>query len=191
MNFAQQQKSNIEHLQYIENQKKNCTDLSSERNDSIRQIAVFLFSKTADNLDINLTDFLIGDSMEFLDIFCMIIELLLHGIDILTESKHNLFDLKSSTDDMVYNVRSYLISSGYDLIINEIQMESPVLYRDRNDYYCEIVPKPPIAFCQNDWCVLNYRMIVNKNFDDSENIHAFFIANSTIFTIRFNKINHY
>jgi len=38
------------------------------------------------------------------------------------------------------------------------------LYRDRNDYYCEILQKPPFFLCYKGWYVLQYRLLVNKKF---------------------------
>ncbi|XWV25181.1 mg424 protein [Tupanvirus deep ocean] len=196
-----QYKKQLEYYEYFEKQRENYTDLSQDQpnpNDSIVVFANLLFKKSLRNLNQDLSGILVDETMEAADIFCMLIELVLHGLHILTDGKSTIFDLEESTDDVVYTIKSYLKSAGFDIVVTEDFMDDdqPVcLYRDRNDYYCEIVPKPPAQFCQKDWYVLKYRMINNKKFKFMRitpitNFKAFFISNKNkIFTIHFKYIN--
>ena len=49
----------------------------------------------------------------------------------------------------------------HEIFIDE---DDPILYRDHNDYYCEIVPKPSVHLCFPGWYVLSNRIINNNKF---------------------------
>lgn len=194
-----QYKKQTEYYDYFENQKKNYVDLSKDQtdpNNSIKRFAEILFIKSTKNLNQDLSGILIDETMETVDIFCMLIELVLYGLDILTESQYTIFDLVESYDDIVYTIRSYLKSAGFDVQINEILMDDDtILYRDNPNYYCEIVSKPLLCLCDKGWYVLNYQMIENMKFNFSritsiETFKAFFISKQNkIFTVNFKYLN--
>jgi len=186
----------LEYYQYFDKQLENYKDLSKDLdnpNDSILHLADIVFSKSKRNLDQNLTGILVDETMETADIFCMLLELILHGINILSDGKNTFFDIDESTDDIIYTIKYYLRSLGFDMEFHEFftEEENITLYRERVDYYYEIVPKPPPYLCTNEWIVLSYRMINNANFTFDHNttldmFHAFYITNQKqIFTISF------
>lgn len=189
-----QYKKQMEYHEIFQKQKENYTDLTNEGNDSIKEFAKILFNKSAKNLDRDLSGVLVDDEMETTDIFCMLVELVLYGLDILSDGKYTIFDLNESTDDVVYTIKHYLKSAGLDMIIQEHiceDNENPSLFRDRTDYFCEILPKPPRYLCHKGWYVLNYRIIDNKKnnliaITPLEKFRAFFISKQKkIFLVNF------
>ena len=193
-------KKELEYYQYFENQKENYVDLTSEQNNSIKMFADILFDKKKNNLSMDLSGLLVDETMQTVDIFCMLIELVLFGISILTNGttiSSVLFSLENSTDDIVSALGSYLRSCGFGILVHEecIEESDPNLFRDRTDYYCQILKKPPKYLCFPGWYVLNYRIIDNKKFRFAnitplEKFKAFFIAdNKKIFTFGFKYLS--
>lgn len=196
MDSNSQYQKQLEYYEYVEKQRENYIDLSQgleNPNNSIYILAKELFNKSKNNLTSELTSILMDDDTEMIDIFCVLLELVLYGLEILSNGKINIFDLEDHTDDKIYLMKSYLKSGGFDICIKEEIVEDTdvVLYRDRSDYYCEIVQKPPSYLCTSSWCILNYRFILNKKFtfDNTTPIDAFkafFISNKNkIFVINF------
>lgn len=173
----------LDYYDYLEKQQSNPVDLTADNN-CIKSLADKIFTKKPDNLERDLTGILFDDSMEIADLFCMLVELLLYGYDILTSK--NILDLDSSVDDIVYLIKPYFKSFGVEIIFDEdffVEADRANLYRDRTDYYCEIVSKPPIIMLMDDWTVLDYRLINNKQFVYDklmplEKYRAFFINSS-------------
>lgn len=189
-------KKQLEYYEHIEKQREKFINLSENLDTSkneIAQLAEILFNKSVNNLRDFSMELMANETMESVDIFCMLIELMLYGLTILTNNNGSIFDLNDSTNEIVDVTKLYFKSAGFEIIIKQdfVEDDASNLYRDRNDYYCEIVPKPPPYFCYNDWYVLNYRMINNKrySFDRTtslNNFKAFFISNENkIYTITF------
>lgn len=109
--------------------------------------------------------------------------------------KSHKFDLVDSTDDLIFSIRSYLKSCGFTIKVDEVFDENLNinLYRDRNDYYCQITEKPPIFlnFSEDPWHILDYRLILNRKFDFNirtpiSTFRAFFInKQKSIFIVSF------
>lgn len=197
-------KKELEYYQYLEKQRENYVDMTGgipmgheKDNSSIKLFANVLFNKKENNLNQNLSGILVDETMQSADIFCMLVELILYGINILTSEKTTIFGLDESTSDIVYTIKSYLKSTGFDMIVSEdfVENNEVYLYRDHTDYYCEIVKKPPKNFCYPGWYVLVYRLINNNKFKFAnitplEKFKAFFISdNKKIFTISFMYAN--
>ena len=190
-----QHNKQLEFYKYYETQRENYCDLTvhqDENNKTIKKLAKILFGKYKNSLDQKLTRLLFDDGMEIADLFCMLIELLVYGFDIL--AKKNIMDIEECTDDIIYTIKYYFISAGFDLYVSEdfiMNTDDITLYRDRNDYYCEILAKPPQYLCLKGWYVLNNRLIDNKQFRINmttplEHFKAFFISKQKrIFTIKF------
>ncbi|MEM0354153.1 MAG: hypothetical protein QXW79_01090 [Thermoplasmata archaeon] len=160
----------IKYYEYVENQRKNYIDLTHQENpnDSIKQLAYILFNKPVDKLDHELTGILLDEEMETSDIFCMLVELVLYGLDILTGGRDQIFSLNDPTDDGVYLIKSYLKSAGFDMNIQEdIFCNRNSLQNSSNDYYCEIINET--SSCNEDWHVLNYRIRINGQFRFTKN----------------------
>jgi hypothetical protein len=166
----------IEKLKYIDSQKENYTDLTSYGDKSIFEFSKILFSKNIKDLDVNLSEILFDENAEYLDIFCTILEIILYGVDILTDSKNSIFDLRNCNDSLIDKIKKYMKSTGYNIIISEENSST--------DYYCEIVPKKN----NQGWCVLNYQIKINSDFKIP---YAFFVSNEKIFCIRIERILHY
>lgn len=188
----------LEYYQYYEKQKENPIDLSlysDDPNNCMELFAKTLFSTPENNLNENLTGMLIDESMDILDLFSGLIELLLYGYDILTGK--NILTLGECTDDILYTMKSYFNSCGFDIDFDEVfvpDMDDISLYRDKEDYYCEILHKPPKYMCMGGWYILDYRIICNNKFQMNnmgllEHLKAFFITKQNkIFTIKFKYI---
>lgn len=183
----------MQYYEYIEKQKENYVDLSQNLenpNDSVKYLANILFKKSLNNLDQDLTGLLVDDTMEVADLFCMLIGLTLYGIDILSNGQTNVFDLDDTNNDFFTIIQSYLKSIGFQISITN-EPNTDTLYRDRANYHCEIVPKPPPFLCHPGWYVLSYRLLDNKKFcfDHLTSLDRFsvlFVANNKLFTIRYN-----
>lgn len=180
---------------------KSYVDLTTQdQNSSILALASIIFNKK--DLNSDLTGLILNDSMETADIFCMILEIVLHGLNILTDSKVTIFNLNSTTDDLIYTINSYLKSMGIKMFVCENIMEDIVdlkMYKDTDNYYCQILNIPKgFNFGSNGWTVLNYRLIINQKFKYTKQskintFNAFFINPTTnqLFNINFDYIlNH-
>lgn len=167
-------KRQLEYEEYIRTQKNNNVDLTKlvdpdiNPNDSIKALAEFIFNKNENNLKDNLTGILLEGGHDTVDVFCMLLELFLYGYDVLVDSQYDIFDLVTSTDDLVFSIRSYLKSTGFDMKMDEVFDEdiNINLYRDRDDYYCKIGSMPPdfLGKVIDPWDVLDYRLITNRKF---------------------------
>lgn len=184
----------VEYYQYVEKQKEDFIDLSNQSNNSVYQFAKLLFGKPIHNLGSDLSGILFDETMEIADVFCMLVEVVLYGVNILSGGQNTIFDLTAdATDTTISTLKSYLKSTGFNMDVREEISEDDdvILYRDKADYYCEIVPKPPAYMCSDPWCVLDYRMIGNRNFVVTpmvplENFKLFFITRQKkIFVVNF------
>ena len=171
---------------YVEKQKENYVDLTKDG--GINEFAMILFSKSPAKLDQDQCR-IFSDDMNVADLFCMLIELVLYGVDILTNKSADIFSLKTSTDDIIYTIKAYLKSSGFDMMVSEEFSEEVNLYRDRTDYFCQITKRPPVFLCHSNWSLLNYQIIENRRFSLSSQLtdySVFFISSEKkIFLIKF------
>lgn len=181
----------LEYYQYVDNQKKKAIDLTQgmDQDDAVKLLAEALFSKK------DLTGILLDEGMEIVDLFCMLIELVLYGLQILTNGQADIFVLSDSTDEMISKLNTHLNAAGLSMEVHEDFFDDNLnLYRDKDDYYCQITQKPPPFLCYPGWYILNYRLIENKkySFDRStplKEFRAFFISNNKkIFMINFNYL---
>jgi|GEM_PF-3722616 len=161
-----------ERIAYIEKQRENAIDLThglDNPNDSVRVLAEILFSKPPTDPTVEANRLIFDDpEMDIADLFCMLVEFILYGIDIASMGKSNIFMLENSTDEIVYVLRKYFQVLGFDMKVTEvltIEDESHGLFRDRDDYFCEVTEKPPPFLCYPGWYVLNYRIINNRGFE--------------------------
>lgn len=99
----------------------------------------------------------IDQGSEVLDHHCMMIELILHGLDFF-DSKIKLFDIDSFDHPVVNFIKNKIMKLNVEIILENISCP-----KNPHEYYCQIVPKPPDhVCCESYWCVLSYRMIKNK-----------------------------
>lgn len=188
--YAKQQ----EYYNYLQKQVENPVDLStSSQSAAIKLMAERIFSKS--DTTYNLYGIMCDDSMNAADIFCMLLEFVLYGLDILTNKQTTIFDITESTDDIIFKIKRYLKSMGFDMKFHEevmLDTESS-LFRAKPEWFYELVPKSTLEWwCPpQDWYVLNYRLIPNKLFDITKNENlpdykAFFIStDKKLFTIQF------
>lgn len=189
----------LEYNQYLESQKENFIDLTVNDkgdNNSVFEFSKILFSKYKNNLDIDFSGILTDEYMQTVDIFCMIIELILYGIDFLSNKQIMIFDLES-TDDLFYDLKKYLQSCGFDFKVSETFFDKkPILYRETNNYFIEILPCPSKFLRVTGWYLLNYRLIENNKIKNHATLKlkdykAFYInKNNKIITIEINYTNH-
>jgi len=193
-----QYQQQLKYYDYVETQRENPIDLTTDSNqqDMIKKLADILFTKHIDHLNDDLMGILIDDDMDIIDIFSMLLELVTYGLDIIQHGK-KWFEFTNSYHDVFYDLNKYLKSIGFVMDVNEIFdfIDNVNLYRDRTDYYCQIVSKPPPFLCVDSWYLLDYRFITNINcvFDNNTPLRefkAFFINNEKrIFTINFDFTN--
>lgn len=186
----------IKREQYIESCKDNATDLSVGlkdgcANDSIRIFAETLFSKDPSFFDNNIYGIMLESESNGDDIFCMLIELVLFGLDILNGGIATIFDLVNADDAedaectselaCIINIMNiYLKNIGYKMNMSPYNEQNARSYRDKDDWFCEIVKKPSKYFCyDSDWCILNYRIMCNNRFKYS--LNTFICDYSAIF----------
>lgn len=192
MDFNALNEKEIKYYQYLENQRENYVTLA-EDNSSVKMFANILFSKKISNLNDDLSGLLFEEGMEIADLFCMLLELMLYGFD---KFDRNLFELDDQCDDFIYDIKKYLKSIGFDMSVDEVFhfLDNVNLYSDRDDYYCQITPKPHVFFSTDDWKISNYRFITNNQYrcgDVLKDYYAYFIStDKKIFSIRFMFINH-
>lgn len=180
----------LEHYEYVQKQKDNSIDLTSQQNDSVKTLAEMLFNKRVQNLENNLSGLILDQSMCQDDLFCMLTELFLYGFDIL-KGGSDIFSMNNPVEEIEI-VRPYLKSCGFDInVLEDFSSESVNLYRDRSDYFYQIVKKPPPSLCFHGWYVLGYRLIENRKYIFNNNIpfeslKSFFISkDKKIYTINF------
>lgn len=188
----------LEYYEYVEKQRENYTDLTSglsNPNESVVIFAKILFNKSKKNIDQDLSGILIEESMEVADVFCMLLELVLYGLDILTNSEREIHSIRDFTEEILDEINMYIKSIGFKMEFKEDFIDGELcLYRDRTDYYCEILQKPPFFLCYAGWYVLNYRLLVNKNFVYNSTtplrfFKALLLNGQKIFTINFKYLN--
>ena len=132
--------------------------------------------------------------MDTTDIFGLFIELLLYGIDILTKGQYTIHDLTDVDDPIVGTIQKYFNSIGISVHIGEEFIDDDIqLYRDNDQYYCEILPKPNPFLCYPGWYLLNYRLIYNKKcnnkiFSNINHYRALVLTSNKIFIINFFKM---
>lgn len=167
---------------------QNVPELSDE---TTQVFSEFLFNIPLKNL-LNMNFRIKHQSdMTTTDYFCILIEVMLYGVEILSRRKSlRIFDLTSTDNALVYNIKSYFQSIGIVAKIDAIEFDEPnALYRDRDDYYCEIVPKPPNYLMLDGWYVGENRLVINRNIDINnltfQQHYAFFIANDVLYKIQF------
>jgi hypothetical protein len=138
-------------------------DFTHEKNDGIRLVAEHIFNKSKNDSEVY--GFL-SEDMDILDIFCMFIELVLYGINILQYK--SLFEITDEYDPIINDLNDYLKKTGIRLVITEQLTfgEDIELFNERQDYMFQILPKPSDYLMKNAWTVLNYRIIENKNSDN-------------------------
>lgn len=166
-------------------------------NNLIEKLANIIFDKNGNISNNKITELLFDEQMDSADIFSLLIELILYGLYIVSNGEYTIFDLECDDNKIIDILNKGLNTIGFNMIINEERDilaygSDSCLYRDRNDYYCEIVPKPPNIFCfLNDWIIMDYRIIHNKNFylsrdTNINNLNVFFISKQNkIFLINF------
>lgn len=187
-------KSQREYLEYIEFQRENYIDLAEglvDQNDSIRFLAEKIFREKPLDIRYDLIGILFDDETESVDLFCIMLELLLYGLNIITNDKANIFMLEETTEDIVYILKNYFRCIGMSFTVTNLDLD-PDTFRDTGEYYCEIVPKPIRMLCDpKDWYILKYRMILNNRCQYNMNtkldyFKAYFLNNNDkVFSIHF------
>ncbi|MEM3062414.1 MAG: hypothetical protein QW303_02560 [Nitrososphaerota archaeon] len=185
----------FEYYEYVENQRRNYIDLTQQENsnDSVKQLAYILFKKPVDKLDQELTGILLDERMETADIFCMLVELVLYGLDILSDGRDQIFSLNEPSDDGVCLIKAYLRSAGFDIEIREdIFSDKSISQNNRDDYYCEIIGESSSS--REEWHILRYRIRVNDRFRFTKNTPLekfgalFTSSNNKIFIVNFKYV---
>lgn len=173
-------------------------------NDSIKAFAAYLFGRDLKTATEQLTGIL-PDVAGVPDMFCMLTELVLYGLDALSQGKSKLFDIDMTDEKSVQVVdimQLYFKSTGIKVTIVEedVMHEDINYYRDRTDYYCMISRKPPNFMMplieQAQWIVLDYMIIPNRSFsttdpDDLKSYFAFFVSKQRkVYNLKFDLITH-
>ncbi|BCS83077.1 hypothetical protein QLL95_gp1046 [Cotonvirus japonicus] len=209
---------NINNYNNVNNQIENITDLTQSHNDSIKIFAEHVFNQKLSLIDNQKTGIILDDTMTVEDTFCMILELTLHGLNILGKGLYNIFDLENTSDNICEIIFKYLKSCG--IIINLVEHENINLVEHENinpteheninpteheninsvadlfpKYYCKIIPKPLIS-CFSGWYVNDYQILYNTNNDSPKNklsdLKAIFMTKKNkLFSIQFDYFLNY
>lgn len=127
---------------------KNYSDISNEQNQA-EIIAKMIVKK-------NECRMMPDDCMEIDDLFCFLLEILLHSIDEI-DNTISIFDLDNIFNPIVYELKNIMHRLSYNLIINDEE--------DKNNYFYKIEQRPMVN-TQTDWYVANkYKLVCNTNFD--------------------------
>ena len=104
-------------------------------------------------------------------LFQMLLDLILHGINVISGGATNLFELSIDNEmikGIVSNINSYLEKFNIRLCtyIMDLPIGAASVYREWEDYYCEIMRKNPHSRnSDNQWVVLdNYLIHENEKF---------------------------
>ena len=142
---------------YIEEQKDNAIDLTDVEvnkgtNQSIRDLAGYLFNIPLDSLDNKLAR-IMPNIESVADIFSVLLELVLYGLDILSNSEADLFDITTTDQKEVEVIKIYFKSLGFTIEIKEAT--------DFTKGYCAIAENKVNI---EGWLVLDYIMLLAADF---------------------------
>lgn len=180
-----------EFVAYVNERYANHTNLETEQ--SVRILSEIIFNKSYENCAPDKNLIMSDPTVSTADLFLTLLEIFLHGFDMFTQKQ--IFTLTDSTADVIYKIKKCLSSAYFSVKIDEVFDTDldPHLYRDRSDYYCQIVRKPPNNLISiNHQYVLDYRLIPNPKFEIDtclSEFKAFFINDERrIFIVSFNHI---
>lgn len=172
---------------YIAQQKKDAIDLTNESSPALI-VAQYIFSQSPEQLPHNSAGlFIDADSMQIGDVFCFLLEVLLYGVNILTNRCATIFNLESMTDDIIVTIKGYMKMLGFSLTVEEF-LDKPT------NSYCTIYDDTAaIDFSSNSWVVLNYLIVqdpqivraTQSNVPLSNFVAEFTNTRGSYFTIKF------
>lgn len=170
----------------MEDCSANCVDLSGSDN-AVKEFAQMLFTDTLtkripvenDGYRFRL---LMDNQMDIADVFCMLLTMVLYGVQILTQSNHTIFHLSNVNDCLIDTLNQYLIKIGFTLHIYEMTADT------RTQMFATILTK------QND--DLPYTILHNPNFHYQKNtpltqFKAYFQTISIVFVVYFSIHSSY
>jgi hypothetical protein len=109
-------------------------DLTSFQNESIAEFASILFRKKDSDLEKNISRFFLDEKMSVADLFCMLIDLLLIGVNLLYGEDIDIFMLENASHPIVETLKKYFRSCGFQLIVKEVEsVHSPFIKIQRED----------------------------------------------------------
>lgn len=135
-------------------------------NDSVDTVAERLFSIPYNELDPKNNRFIIEmqDDAELYDMFLMFLEIILYGINRLTNGVSKIFDMTDDGDDMIYILNRYLILLGIRVNVVEIVTDTINDYRKRSDIYCELFEPPPFSIFKEN-LIQGYKLRINTLYE--------------------------
>lgn len=102
------------------------------------------------------------DSMEIADTFCMLVEILLHGVNILSHNTKKIFDIDDNDLDLMTKIKSKFINTQF-----KINFE--IADSDKKDYYIKIINQQQELDDPQKWYVSGHELIYNNNFELEKN----------------------
>lgn len=197
MDPLQQYKQQLEYEKYIKTQQKNYIDLADNLlcpNDSVKLLADHIFNRKEQNLNTEMCGIILNDDMEFVDVFCILLELFLYGYDILT-NKSDIFNINESYDDIIYKINDYLKTCKFKISVDELYAGDVDIddFIDEYDYYCEIFKIDEDDYGENYWGILDYEIDLNPYFRNNNKqlneFKAVFVnKDDKLFVIKFNML---
>lgn len=142
-------------------------DLTKET-DQVNYLADKLFSLPYDSLGDNKFYLELENNTELYDIFFLCLEIVLFGINKLTNNAL-IFDLKQSNDDIIYVIKKYLNVIGLNIDISEIYCENINQERQDSNIYCELFSPPPFKMHEN--LIQGYRVRINHFHEEKKNLN--------------------
>lgn len=178
-----------EYYEYVQSQMENYTDLTTDTDNSAKKMATILFSQDVNVLKENISRIIPSEGMDIQDLFCMLIEILLYGIDMKTGGEYTLMDMDDSSTEIIDKISEYFKSIGFKISMEKKDNMDISEYRNTDDYYCEITDLPISLIGKNSWCVLRYMIIYNHMCNIEKDINKmktlFVTSDKKIYTIQF------
>lgn len=100
----------------------NYMNLESYGNESIHKFGKILFETNIDKLDECPCKLLLDQTMNIEDHFCMLVELVLCGLNILLSDVSSLFSLDSVDSEIIFMLKRYFNHIGYKFIIRHSEL---------------------------------------------------------------------
>ena len=164
--------------EHIEEPKITYVELSTD-SDPTFEIASCIF------LENKKSAIQIENDADFLDLFCMSLEITLNGIDLLGIDKNLLFSDVFNADELAELLNNHLKNAGITIYITEWFCDTNE-FIENNDCYCMISNKKHKKY----GAINNFGFCMNINNIKNPQPRAFFVNNNKIYIVKYSYVNH-
>ena len=147
--------SEIGDINYVDESNCNVIDESSV----VSTLSSQIFGSTPCS---DIIGIICDSTMQTLDIFCMLIDILLHGVKILTDNEYTINNIDNEDLDLINKIKSKFSRTQFQVEIKLDGMyDNNHDYRTYNNYHAEIVDNNSDTPTKNTWYILNYKIFCN------------------------------